>query len=319
MIQKKVDLRLDIRNPARSRIEYVQGDTNVYPLYISITDQGKAVDLTDATQVSLIFVTPSGAVIEGICEIVDKPKGEVKYILGSNEIAEVGTVLAELKIFAPEERLLTSTRFAYNVRGELLSDDVVQSQTEVRTLTGLINEVNQILIDLGGADGINAATLENSTKAEILAEASLDAADQVDGVQTQINTLGTTKANKTDIPTLAGTRLWASPEYTPVTNAQITSTHSLNIDANKCRCDVRLVCKVAEKGYSVGDPAINWFFLTDISGGSFPAPPIPSLSTNSVQINVGNHPNSIYVMNKLNGAREVATLANWRVVFRVWS
>ncbi len=47
MIQKKYEIRVDIRNLTRPRIEYVQGDTNVYPLYINLTDAGVPIDVSE--------------------------------------------------------------------------------------------------------------------------------------------------------------------------------------------------------------------------------------------------------------------------------
>ena len=140
MILKKYEIRVDIRNLTRPRIEYVQGDTNVYPLYINLTDEGVPIDVSETKRISLILLTPkSNSVIEGACETLDGVKGQVVYHVGSNEIAEEGTVVVELKLFAEGDRLLTSTRFTFEVRASILTDGAVESSTQFGLLQEIIN------------------------------------------------------------------------------------------------------------------------------------------------------------------------------------
>ena len=140
MILKKYEIRVDIRNLTRPRIEYVQGDTNVYPLYINLTDAGVPIDVSETKRISLILLTPkSNSVIEGACETLDGVKGQVVYHVGSNEIAEEGTVVVELKLFAEGDRLLTSTRFTFEVRASILTDGAVESSTQFGLLQEIIN------------------------------------------------------------------------------------------------------------------------------------------------------------------------------------
>ncbi len=127
------------------------------------------------------------------------------------------------------------------------------------------------------------------------------------------------KADRNEVQELAGTRLWVSGEYTPVTNTPTIVTHGLNIDPLRCKCDVLLRCVVAEWGYAVGDFGISLYLATEYPAtGIQTTPCIPSLAANKIQVNSGNHANSVYVMNKTTGECKAVTLANWRYIFRIW-
>ena len=127
------------------------------------------------------------------------------------------------------------------------------------------------------------------------------------------------KADRNEVQELAGTRLWVSGEYTPVANTPTIVTHGLNIDPLRCKCDVLLRCVVAEWGYAVGDFGISLYLATEYPAtGIQTTPCIPSLAANKIQVNSGNHANSVYVMNKTTGECKAVTLANWRYIFRIW-
>ncbi len=124
------------------------------------------------------------------------------------------------------------------------------------------------------------------------------------------------KANSTDVRALAGTRLWVSGEYQPVANTPTIATHGLNIDPTKCRCDVLLVCKVAEQGYSLGDYAMGATTRMDAGNN---APLVPMLSKNAIQMNTGAQAAYLLFLNKANGTpAQPTSLANWRYIFRIW-
>ena len=151
MIQKPYEIRLDIRNVSRPRIEYVQGDTNVYPLHITLTDKGVPLDISETTRISLILLTPkSNSVIEGVCETVEGKSGQIVYHVGLNEISEEGTVTAELKLFAQENRLLTSTQFTFNVRKSILTNDAIEASSHFGLFQEIMNK------DWTGKEGASA-------------------------------------------------------------------------------------------------------------------------------------------------------------------
>ncbi len=123
-------------------------------------------------------------------------------------------------------------------------------------------------------------------------------------------------AHRNEVKELAGTRLWMSGEYQPVANTPTIATHGLNIDPTKCRCDVLLVCKVAEQGYSLGDYAMGATTRMDAGNN---APLVPMLSKNAIQMNTGAQAAYLLFLNKANGTpAQPTSLANWRYIFRIW-
>ena len=125
------------------------------------------------------------------------------------------------------------------------------------------------------------------------------------------------KADRDEVKELAGTRLWVSGEYTPIKNQPTTVLHGLSgIDPLKCRCDVLLVCKVAEHGYSVGEFALGAMPVSLVGSVYLTHAMDPSLDKTKIQTNNGN--NGINIFKKTTGERVVPTLSNWRYVFRIW-
>ena len=125
------------------------------------------------------------------------------------------------------------------------------------------------------------------------------------------------KADRDEVKELAGTRLWVSGEYTPIKNQPTTVLHGLSgIDPLKCRCDVLLVCKVAEHGYSVGEFALGAMPVSLVGSVYLTHAMDPSLDKTKIQTNNGN--NDINIFKKTTGERTALTLSNWRYVFRIW-
>ena len=123
------------------------------------------------------------------------------------------------------------------------------------------------------------------------------------------------KPNREEIKELAGTRPWVSGEYLPIANTPTIVSHGLSgIDPLKCRCDVLLICKVAEHGYSIGDQAISWGAYTGFGAN----PTTAHLSNTTIQYNTGDQQTGLYGCNKNTGITANFTLVNWRYIFRIW-
>lgn len=125
------------------------------------------------------------------------------------------------------------------------------------------------------------------------------------------------KPNREEIKELAGTRLWLSGEYTPIAKQPTIVLHGLDIDPLKCKWELLLICKVAEFGYSVGDLAIGACTYGQASGQWIAHPLTPLLSKNDIRFDTTN--TTLFVINKSTSAgAAMATLANWRYIFRIW-
>ncbi len=124
-------------------MEFVQGDIGTCALDISIREMNDPVDLSELT-VEIVFAKPDGTtVIQDLANgvnIMDAANGKVTCTLKTNTIAAAGKVQAEVRLLVGE-KLLTTPRFAFDVRKALLSDEVIESMDEVPFLQQLIADV----------------------------------------------------------------------------------------------------------------------------------------------------------------------------------
>ena len=127
-------------------------------------------------------------------------------------------------------------------------------------------------------------------------------------------------AHRNEVKELAGTRLWVSGEHQPLANTPTVVNHGLSIDPIRCRCDVQLICKVAEYGYAIGETLISFAIGVENSINYLGSlPPTPFLSANTIQLNTGNGTLSkLKGLSKNDGNFIYPTLANWRYIFRIW-
>lgn len=112
--------------------------------------------------------------------------------------------------------------------------------------------------------------------------------------------------------------VWISEEQ-PINNVSpyITQvTHGLNLqDPMKVLGDVRLVCKVSEYGYAVGETAAFMSYMASAANMT----PMVNLYADYLTYQAGyggtgNH----HIMDKTSGAMVTATASRWQLVFRVF-
>lgn len=149
MLLKKYGLSLDIKREKAMHapvMEFVQDDTGTCALDISIREMNDPVDLSDVN-VEIVFAKPDGTtVIQDLANgvnITDAANGKITCTLKTNTIAAAGKVHAEVRLLAGE-KLLTTPRFAFDVRKALLNDEVIESMDEVPILRQLIADVQNV-------------------------------------------------------------------------------------------------------------------------------------------------------------------------------
>ncbi|MBU3186664.1 SGNH/GDSL hydrolase family protein [Clostridium estertheticum] len=140
---KKWNFPFDIKGTnTLPNIEVVQGDENSYSLNFSLMDNNLPVNL-NGQNVSLILVKSDGKSVWKAFTITDRLNGEIRLILGEQEIACLGLVNAQIKIYGLNNELLTSTNFNFNVVGDLLSEYDVLSSNEWASLTTIMSNISQ--------------------------------------------------------------------------------------------------------------------------------------------------------------------------------
>lgn len=122
-------------------------------------------------------------------------------------------------------------------------------------------------------------------------------------------------ATKNYVDNKAVNNVWISGECTMVAGSLVTVNHNLNLtDLSHVRADVLYKCVAAEGGYSVGDYLMNPIGLWTY--GDAWASTTPLVSTNAIQTCTPD--GLIWGSVKGGTSRLRITLANWRVIFRIW-
>jgi hypothetical protein len=164
---------------------------------------------------------------------------------------------------------------------------------------------------------------ENRPKSAVVMYCIKAVDEYVNPEQVDIAIVDQMKANREDVRTIAGTRLWISEEYQPVANTPTIVEHRLNIEPVQCKWDVLLKCIVPTSGYEVGDFLIGFCLGIEPHNGDYSTVlATPNLTMDTIQINTGcgffsgikgvlKNSGTYYHVNN-------AELANWRYIFRIW-
>jgi hypothetical protein len=116
-------------------IKLVQNDQNVYYFNIRITDGINDIDYSQVKRATITFKKRGGNVVQGNLE----PTGNgYRYMLGTNEIACPGKVIASIQLYGALDERLTTARFAFEVVQDLINPSMVESTTEFDALTKAI-------------------------------------------------------------------------------------------------------------------------------------------------------------------------------------
>ena len=126
------------------KMEYVQGDTNAYPLYIALQNRGSPYDLSDAGMVIVTCRSPTGAVTQGTAQIVDAPAGRLRYNIVGTELAEAGECIFSVSVCAGDKRL-TWQDVRFTVRAQLDDGQAIPAQPAYTVLQDLILQVQDAL------------------------------------------------------------------------------------------------------------------------------------------------------------------------------
>ena len=112
---QSITLAKDEGNINMSKIFFVQGDVDVYPLTIYLTDGGKPFPIPDGTAFYPSFLTARGVAMQGAaCEIVDAENGVLRYRVSGGEIAVAGDVSCAIEAVSQTQKL-TFQRFSFKV------------------------------------------------------------------------------------------------------------------------------------------------------------------------------------------------------------
>lgn len=137
MITREFDLviRVPQQDYINTGIEVVQNDQNVYYFNIRITDGINDIDYSQVERATITFEKRDGHVVQGNLEPTENG---YRYMLGTNEIAYPGKVIASIQLYGDLDERLTTAQFAFNVVRDLITPSAIESTTEFDALAKAI-------------------------------------------------------------------------------------------------------------------------------------------------------------------------------------
>lgn len=143
--EHNISVRLPQEKTIDTGIVFVQNDKDVYKLNIRVFDGVYEIDYTEVEEATITFSKADGKVVQGDMQI---EADQLTYVLGTNEIAAPGKLIATIQLLGANERL-TTARFLFRVEKDLITEDAVKSTSEFPILQRLKEELEAIdVVDL---------------------------------------------------------------------------------------------------------------------------------------------------------------------------
>lgn len=173
MLKEIQQLTLDTCLLQRSCKTVKQKDSATRFLSLRLTADGAPIDLSQA-ETFLYCKKPDGTVVFSPTEITNAAEGQIQAELNSEMLAVPGEICAEIRIYAPEGRLLSTLPFFLMVIEAVCDDNAVESSNEFSALTEAINKVGDF-----------AAIAGNASAAAVAAQAAANSAFQAANLANQ--------------------------------------------------------------------------------------------------------------------------------------
>lgn len=127
-MKKIFNIKLDLKRSSSILVGAVQYDKNTNVLSILLTDGGHNVEIPQDCSVELIFRRPDRKILKIKGEIIQGEKGQLlQFVLSSSSLSVFGIADIEVRITDGLD-ILTTGRFALEIRESLLSGEVIDNE-----------------------------------------------------------------------------------------------------------------------------------------------------------------------------------------------
>lgn len=168
-MNKPYELKLELYGRCTAtNIRYVQGDINVYPLYITLLGKdGGRFKLAEGALAALNFLCtkPDGSLLKlrGQALIADEENGVVSYLINGEEVYYPGTVIATVEVITAAKRL-TWPGFTFDVIPCIADPSAEPPKSMAPWTAGVdmrFSELEQRIVDIDERMGDLAAGTES--------------------------------------------------------------------------------------------------------------------------------------------------------------
>ncbi len=158
--EHNISVRLPQERAIDTGIVFVQNDKDVYKLNVRVFDGDTEINYSQVSSATITFSKADGTVVQGE---IQKTSNMLAYVLGTNEIAVPGKLIASIQLLGANERL-TTARFVFTVEKDLITEDAVKSTSEFSILQQLKQELEDI-------DVVKLTNQFNAHKADTVTDA----------------------------------------------------------------------------------------------------------------------------------------------------
>lgn len=132
-MKKIFNIKLDLKRSSSILVGAVQYDKNTNILSILLTDGGHNVEIPQDCSVELIFRRPDRKILKIKGEIIQGEKGQLlQFVLSASSLSVFGIADIEIRITDGFD-VLTTGRFALEIRESLLSGEVIDNEESGHT------------------------------------------------------------------------------------------------------------------------------------------------------------------------------------------
>lgn len=167
MKQPCVAIALDLHKASADKVVVVRHRDIGRKIAISLWEEGFPYEIAEDCYGVLTATKPDGNILYNHCDIADNT---LYYEVTEQTTAAVGRMPAEVKLYGPDDRLITSAAFRILVEGTLCPEGQLESREEVSALTHLVSEASAVIQT--GSETIRQA--EEAVQATQEAKATLE-------------------------------------------------------------------------------------------------------------------------------------------------
>ena len=139
-------IALDLHDIGSQHFLTMKQAGTAYRIFVTLTEAGEPYQLTEGCTAVFAGTKADGNIIFNNCTI---DGNTICYEVTGQTTAALGRMSAEIRLYSPDALVLVSSRFTISVVPAVLNDSaVIESMTEVKTLSTLISEATVLITNV---------------------------------------------------------------------------------------------------------------------------------------------------------------------------
>ena len=244
-------ISLDIHEHGSQAVLKAKNTDTGRKLCVSLREGGTPYIIADDCYAAFKATKPDGTILFNDCTIEDN---EIVYEFTEQTCAAIGRSRCEIALYGPDDKLITSPRFALLVDGTIYPDGRVESTDEFSALTKMVSDGLEVIEGATEATGKANEATEDAKVATQNAENAAGTANQAAAAATQAaQSANTATANANS----------ATSRANESTQAANSATSNANLAAENANEAATNVVRIAKNAMTAGEVAGESVSLDD--------------------------------------------------------